>query len=70
MVKPLVPRNWNITNAVVGSKKSVSVVLRGKRSRGGGGSVFSGSKKNSKRPITLPSVDNRAASAFDDEGLF
>jgi hypothetical protein len=55
MTRPLVPRNWKITNAVVGAATKPPLVVRFKQ--GKRGSPFNGSQtnpRNKKRPITLP----------------
>jgi hypothetical protein len=55
MTRPLVPRNWTTTNLIVDAKKSVLVVRikhRGKKIPAFNGSGTS--KRNNKRPITLP----------------
>jgi hypothetical protein len=59
MTRPLVPRDWQTTNAIAEAGRKRPLVIRLKRSSKRG-SVFNGSqnnKNNNKRPITLPNID-------------
>jgi len=60
MTRPLVPRNWKITNAIADAHKRPLVVAFKRSKVGKGGSAFNGSQtspRNKKRPITLPGAD-------------